>query len=404
MPALDEPVSPTASQGRLEEFHQVAGSFWPGAGRVQLPSTTLDGADDLLLVPSARSPRLLVPANRPRAAASAVLARGGSRAPRARLQRLALAAVLGAGLGRRVFGGVHIGAGTSQTLPEYLGEVLGEPILISMALTTPRANRKPVLHVLDGRGRTIAYVKVGVNELTRALVHREAIALSRLAALELQSLVVPQVLHHGQWNELELLILSPLATRSASTPDARLLDQAMRELAETEVERTAIPSARAGQRSMSELDRSTREALVRLQGELRDLPAAASLRQGSWHGDWTPWNCGASGPRLLVWDWERCASPVPVGFDALHYDLQRSVVSGQANHRAAARECVDGAAERLGPWGVEAAPATLTAGLYLCEIGLRYLDDDQRSAGGFGAAVEDWLLPAVSLALASAAG
>ena len=55
---------------------------------------------------------------------------------------------------------------------------------------------------------------------------------------------------------------------------------------------------------------------------LESRPARRRLAFGAWHGDWTPWNMASTAGGLLVWDWERFATGVPVGFDALHYWLQ----------------------------------------------------------------------------------
>ncbi len=61
---------------------------------------------------------------------------------------------------------------------------------------------------------------------------------------------------------------------------------------------------------------------------------------------------------LLVWDWERFAPGVPLGFDALHYALQKGITTAAARtstYDAATRsvaDMVDRAAELLLPFGV----------------------------------------------------
>jgi hypothetical protein len=46
------------------------------------------------------------------------------------------------------------------------------------------------------------------------------------------------------------------------------------------------------------------------------------LAFGQVHGDWTPWNLGATDAGLAVWDWERAVCDGPAGLDAAHFDLQ----------------------------------------------------------------------------------
>jgi hypothetical protein len=58
------------------------------------------------------------------------------------------------------------------------------------------------------------------------------------------------------------------------------------------------------------------------------------LTLGAWHGDWTPWNMAWDGTQVLLWDFERFATGVPVGFDLVHYRLQ--VVLRDRGEQAAA--------------------------------------------------------------------
>jgi Phosphotransferase enzyme family len=51
----------------------------------------------------------------------------------------------------------------------------------------------------------------------------------------------------------------------------------------------------------------------------------AELSLGAWHGDWTPWNMVWDDNQVLLWDFERFATDVPLGFDLAHYQLQSSL-------------------------------------------------------------------------------
>jgi hypothetical protein len=261
-----------------------------------------------------------------------------------------------------------------------------------------------VLQVLAPGGRTLAYVKVGVNPLTRSLVRAEAAALTTLAQAGLRRLTVPQVLHTGDWNGLALLVLSPLAV-GRGRPTAERVLAAQREVA-------GVGSVPAGPLAASPYWSALTERIAALPAggsaeELAALVARASetvgdvaLRLGAWHGDWTPWNTASDGDDLLVWDWERFAQDVPVGYDALHWGLQTDLVNRMADPSESAARCLANAPQRLQPFEMSAREAQVTAIAYLAELSTRYLADRQVEAGARLGDVGAWLLPAMSRALA----
>ena len=102
---------------------------------------------------------------------------------------------------------------------------------------------------------------------------------------------------------------------------------------------------------------------------------------------------------LLVWDWERFAPGVPVGFDFLHYRLQSDVVRRRRPPAEAAAACVRDAAACLAPFGVPAGEARLVAVLYLAELSARYLADRQAEAGARLGRPGTWLIPAIEDAM-----
>jgi hypothetical protein len=118
----------------------------------------------------------------------------------------------------------------------------------------------------------------------------------------------------------------------------------------------------------------------------------SSFRYGAWHGDWAPWNMANLADALLVWDWERFAQHVPVGFDAIHYELQRRIQnSGDAT--GAVEATVRRSGELLQPFAVQPAAREVTALLYLVDLAARYLTDRQAEAGARLGVLGTWLLP-----------
>jgi hypothetical protein len=384
---------------------EVCAVLWPPPATVSLLRgrgiRAVGGAGrDLVVLPSARRARLLVPSGR-RASAAAVRRYGepGSVTAWAGSRALALALAAGGagvGLGGRLRVSADPGTGTIEA---YLRSVFGYEVLISTHLGAARANRKPVLQLLTPRGETAGFAKVSVNPLTRDLIRAERAALDTLAAADLRTLTVPRVLHHGQWQGREVLIMNALPVwrrRKALRP---------RQLAAAMTELTAVGGRSRGPlagcdylaRLRSRLEASQAGPDRAAVSDALDTLAAAGpeLSFGAWHGDWTGWNMASTADGLLVWDWERFAPGVPVGFDSLHYGLQSDVVRRRRPPDEAAAACVRDAAACLAPFGVPADEAPLVAVLYLAELSARYLADRQGEAGARLGRPGTWLIPAI---------
>jgi hypothetical protein len=302
----------------------------------------------------------------------------------------------------RLVGG---GRGAAASIESHLSEVLGREVLLSMYLGAPRANRKPVLQVLSPEGRTLAYVKVGVDPLTCRLVREEARALTVLAAAGLRHATVPAALHAGRWNDLELLVQSPLPVGSSrSRPTREQVVAAQAEVAA--IGRTpGVPLSRSPwwaqlrERISALPPTAAAGTLAGLSGAIEQRFGDVPLTLGAWHGDWTPWNTALAGDRLLVWDWERFASPVPVGFDAVHWELQTDLVNRLADPSESARRSLASAPTVLEPFGVTAEHARVTTVCYFAELATRYLADRQAEAGARLGDVGGWLLPVIGSAV-----
>src|SRR5205807_8967711 len=113
-----------------------------------------------LVAPNGRKPRLLVPGHDRRLAAAAVRRYAEPTSRLARIKRNAVVAALRTGasavlLRDRVR--VDDPAGT-DTFQRYLAAVLDRrDLCMSVHIGPARANRKPILQVLDGDGATVAF-------------------------------------------------------------------------------------------------------------------------------------------------------------------------------------------------------------------------------------------------------
>ncbi|WP_283135410.1 hypothetical protein [Rhizohabitans arisaemae] len=290
-------------------------------------------SETFTVVPGRFAPRLLVPVSAPRAAERAV-----------RPHRLSWAVRLGLFAER-----IHTPAG-ADTIQTYLSAALGTEVVVAVsARPALRANRKPVLQALTRDGRLLGFVKIGDSDLARRLVRHEHTVLEELARTPLKVVVPPRVLHHGVWRDLEVLVLSPLPVRrTRRRTDEDLLVAAVREIAD--------------------------------------------LGEHAWHGDLTPWNVAGDGGRLLVWDWERFATGVPLGFDLVHHFFASALRTMKP--KTAARACLAQAVRILAPLGLDGHEARRTALHYLIALADRHACDGHEPFGP----PQRWLNPVVDQA------
>ncbi|GII52917.1 hypothetical protein Pth03_13060 [Planotetraspora thailandica] len=312
----------TDAPARLRYLHEVLSRLYPpGAAGERPPSPGVR-----TLLPHRLVPRRLV--------------------PRARWH---------AALGR----GVPVWDGP-DTIETHLSQVLGQPVrAVVHVRPARRANRKPVLEA-HGQSGLVAFVKIGDSAGTRALVRHEVEVLRMLSRRTLKVIATPRVVHHGTWRGYEVLVVSPLPVTAAPVSRS-LLDAAVAEIAT--IGRQCVTTGAPARR-----------------GPVPEHAGGWSDRGWGWHGDFSPWNVSA-GPdgRLLVWDWERFALGVPLGFDALHYHFQRAL--RRMRPAVAARSCLSQAGLVLEPFGLSAAEARRSAAHYLVTLADRHHRDGHEPLG-----------------------
>ena len=289
-------------------------TLWPGSARVFLSrrGRRPDGTIGYVVVPNVREPRLLVPLGPRRVAAGALknYKAGSSLYQRARLAALAAGARLGllSVLPDRFW----ITTSTAEGCPDiekYLTRSLGHAVRLAFYIGPVRAVQKPVIQLLDDRGATTAFAKVGVNAFTRSLVRREAETLSSLAQRNWNRLVLPRVVHHGSWRGHEVLVQQALRPRLRPANASTLLSEAMVELATCGGRRReALATSSYWRGLMSRLRYLPAEGcggeLLATALEVEQRCGKVVLDFGAWHGDWAPWNMGFADEGVLLWDWE----------------------------------------------------------------------------------------------------
>lgn len=373
----------------VDAWVETVTALWPGA---EVELVRPGSADDLVrpgsaggparhgrelaFLPDARRPRLLLPSNRGAAAAALRRYSHDLSIPQ-RLSRGLTATALRTGIPQRTLRDrLRVTTGGQESVEDRLGELLGRPVVVSLGLGTARANRKPILHVLSASGRPVAFVKVGDTATARELVAQEAAALRYLAGRPMPGVAVPEVLHHGPWRGMTLLVLSPLPTSARGWRPRRSAPvAAMRAL-------FAVAGLSGGPLAGSPFW----HRIVTVPAQLTDSARAArlttvidrvgaahgerALEFGAWHGDWTPWNMAWHRGTVQLWDWERFTREVPAGLDLLHYRLQEAMRHAPGEPYGA---WPDGAVATLTEFGVTDGAAEATVELYFLELCCRYL-------------------------------
>ena len=351
-----------------------------------------------LPVPSAHNPRVIVPATDRYAAARGIAAFAQRHSFREKVRTALLTTAFASGIAPLLLRDrLHVGSG--RTIEHALAAALDREVVVAIHVGPPRANRKPVLLLLTPAGRAVGYAKVGVNDLTSRLVRDEIRALRRLADARLPDITVPRLLHQGEWNGRPLLVQEALPVGAQTErPTRRQLLRCVLQIAalERRPEQSLADSGYRGRLEQRIDALGDRPEAPRLRAALRRLPAVR-LPFGAWHGDLTRWNVAGTPRRAFVWDWERLAFDAPLGFDALHYELNECVQGGV--HPGVHRWLDTGARLLCDPMvtaaGMRPQAVPTVMALYLIDLAARYLQDRQDEAGGHLAAVDDWLLPAL---------
>lgn len=345
------------------------------------------------VIPSPRRPRYLLPVSGRHARGARL--RPASSLGRQALNRLVIGPALRLGAGHVLPGKVRLPDGTAADggLRRHLAELLGrDDIDIAVALGAPRPNRKPVIQVIGDDGATVAWVKVGLDAHTDALVAHETDALA--GRRPGPPVVVPELLAAGFWRGHPLLALAHLPVSEASG-DLDLTADAVRAIAGP-VNHEPVTGGAWWKGLRSTADAPDTDPDGRLDALLDALEPELDGRTwpfGAWHGDVAPWNAAWDGGRLHLWDWERAEHPVPLGLDLAHNRIQVAMARDGADLRAAVATVLARDGATLAELGYEADDVALVVSAYLVTLRARYAVDARLGslgrAGPIAAAIDD---------------
>ncbi len=397
------------SAERLEDARATVSLLFPGARLVRADrGWRAEPGRAFTVAPSVHHARLLLPRAPGDAAAAALRSYGGRLSTTGRWGYRGYAGLMsltgGRGLGP-TFAVEAPGGVRRPGIDDHLGGLLAEPVAVAIHLTPARANRKPVLQALvSGRRTPAAFVKVGTNPLTQRLATQEAAALQRIAGRLPASISAPSVIGCTEFNGLAVLTMAPLpAWQSGRLPEPDEVAAAAAAIAELDpAERVPLSDTPLWQRLTAELEQfpttADYEPLRAAHEALGAHAGGVDVTTGSSHGDFSPWNMWQTKSGLLIWDWERFASGVPIGSDLVHYRLQQLLIEG-VDMPTATREVVDRAAEIVPGTVADPQAARITALAHLLTLAVRYEADWQITRVNTPGHTATWLRPAVNAAL-----
>jgi hypothetical protein len=395
---------PAHGQARLEHEAQLGNlveQLWGSVAQGSIV-VTKDGkqpagyrmVEQYLVAPSMQRARFLVPLTAgPAPAQTAVVHYNKVRHPPLRAARSMLALSLRLNVGQRLLPdrlGVWLDRtvtpheATDLLLQELLRDLLGVPDLV-MAIGTrpPDPQHKPTLHLIDGAGRSVAFAKVGWNDITRLRVAHEAEVLAEIRDGTLPALHSPRLLADIKWSERRIAVVAPLPDSvqrvKASNPWSTVA--AIRAVSETGNHRiTELGGSSYWAALEARVDRTgtigqeMAEPLHLLAKRILATRGTQSCAFGAWHGDWVPWNLGWDGDNLWAWDWEHYSTDVPRGFDLLHWAFQTNVTLRHMSIAAAVDRLLVAGPRLLARADLYQPVGGALVPLYLMEMTLRELE------------------------------
>jgi hypothetical protein len=244
-----------------------------------------------------------------------------------------------------------------------------------------------VLQLIDGDGTTLGFGKLGVDDHTDELVQHESRFLTEHGG-DRPPLRLPRPLLVDEWRGHRLLVVNDLGAGIDGTGVLDLDAATVKAISALGATQEVAPADSKWwthiEERISELPATIAPLLGRCRDRAHDALARLDGRPwpfGTWHGDLARWNAVRRGSTFLVWDWERAAGPVPVGFDAVHAHFQPPVLMQGKTGPEAATLAREGAGAILSDLGYAEDRGALVLA-YLLELRLRLAEDEAMGSLG----------------------
>jgi hypothetical protein len=333
---------------------------------------------DLLSVRGAAG-RFLVPGDSRNTAARSLLSYNRLRPFRVRTVRAAMGWALRLGAGGLLSEPRQmIAPAEAAVLLDQLASVLGVPSVVFAATEKGGSGFvTPVLQLFTPDGRNVGFAKIGWDAVTAAMIRTEADTLERAARAGWDSVAVPEVVWHGEWEDLSLLVTAPMPRTvrrlrpSELPPIPPLLDVVM---LDGPTQRHRVDASTYWSDACATAARATEAGRTELADHLDAVAReheAVELTFGRWHGDWVEWNLAQADGRLFAWDWAYSAPDVPFGFDLLQFFHLRHRVLREAPPAVALSRAADDARPGLRQLGIPTDEVGAVIALHHTEVLLR---------------------------------
>jgi hypothetical protein len=366
------------SYAKRQNWREAVDLLWPNHSGARFSRRPLGrggqrNRQEWWVLPSAARPRLLVPTTS--AAAWTMLHRNDLGARSAAVQTAA-AWLLRSGCAKALpLDRLLVDRETG--VEDELARVLGKPVQIGIRLARTRADRVLVIEAFGGAGESEAFGKLGTTAISDARLAKEAANLRRIETLHLTSLRVPRLIHQGEWEGHQLVVITALhgpSARGETDPPLTAMKQLMTAFGTHHESLGSSAFMTNLLRAVDKVsDSAPRPILDQAWQALRTHGADVTTGFGSWHGDWVPWNMSRNGGDVALWDWEHFEESVPWGFDVLHFHAQQLRRTHRRDIGEGERQWLSDAPRLLSDMGVDRSAVPLTIASYLLSINVRYL-------------------------------
>ncbi len=198
----------------------------------------------------------------------------------------------------------------------------------AVSFGTPGVHRKPVIQAISSGGEILAFVKVGWNPETRALVLHEGDILQNMKDLPFDSFAVPRVIYLDEWNGLSLLVEEAPRGKTTSAPlqlapylpvlaELYALHARRQRLTESVFWNNLVQRAAIAQKGA--YGGLVLRCLRAVEGALGSDTIPFHYRHGDFISSNTAWQNG----KAILFDWEYADREGPPGYDGFHFLYQK---------------------------------------------------------------------------------
>jgi thymidylate kinase len=190
-------------------------------------------------------------------------------------------------------------------------------------------NRKAIVFKETKKGNT--FMKIGLNSNSKMLIRNEVSTINHLKTLAPNTSVYPTIMQSGE-SFVEISDISCGGKRKTSISSVHL--NALKELYEESNQAYLIEDLPVWiklkvdlEKLKSKEDNRIPKGLLKKVSFLIDsINSKAVIETSFCHGDFTPWNMFVKDDKLHVYDWELSKQEMPVGYDMLHFIIQKGIL------------------------------------------------------------------------------